>query len=81
MTRASCDALPVWLAASVTPMMFDETSCVPCAASWTLRAISRVAACCSSTAPAMAVAVSLMPEMVPLLPSIAATACRVASWI
>ncbi len=38
--------VPVPLAASVTPPILDETSCVPLAASSTLRAISWVAAPC-----------------------------------
>jgi hypothetical protein len=43
-------AKPVSTAASVTDTMFDETSCVPEAACWTLRAISPVAMLCYSTA-------------------------------
>ena len=48
-------ALPVSLAAWLTPQMLDDTSWVPCAACSTLRAISWVAAPCSSTAAAIGV--------------------------
>src|SRR5260221_711623 len=46
------DCPAAWLA----PATFRDTSLVPAAACWTLRAISRVAESCSSTAAAMVVA-------------------------
>ncbi len=52
-------ARPVSPAPSVTPVMLPLTSWVPFAASWTLRAISWVEAACSSTAEAMAAAISM----------------------
>ena len=53
-------AEPVSPAAWVTPAMLDDTSPVPAAACCTLRAISWVAAPCSSTADAIVVAMPLM---------------------
>lgn len=44
-------------------MLLDETSCVPHAASWTFRAISCLAAPCSSTAAAMVVVISLISKI------------------
>src|SRR6202022_649066 len=44
---------PVPLAPRCTSVMFELTCMVPCAACWTLREISCVAAPCSSTAEAM----------------------------
>src|SRR3954471_16598931 len=49
---------------ALTPMMLLDTSLVPPAACWMLRAISRVAAPCCSTAAAMAVVTSLISPMV-----------------
>ena len=54
--------------------MWLDTSVVPAAACCTLRAISCVAAPCSSTAEAMAVAISLISPMVAPIDWIAATA-------
>jgi len=54
----SRDAVPVSLAPPFTWAMLLVTSLVPREASATLRAISRVAAACSSTAAAMAVVIS-----------------------
>jgi hypothetical protein len=51
---------PVSAAASLTPAMLVLTCWVPPAASWALRLISPVAAPCSLTAAAMALAVSLI---------------------
>ena len=66
--------MPVSPAPSVTPEMLLETSWVPIAASCTFLAISSVVAVCSSTAEAMAAAVSSTSLMVlPMLP-IASTA-------
>jgi len=45
--------------------MLSDTFLVPCAACWVLRVISWVAAPCSSTAAAMAVATSLTSPMMP----------------
>ena len=61
--------------------MLAETSPVPFAACETLCAISRVAAPCSSTAEAIALAISLTLLMVRVMPSIASTEVRVADWI
>src|SRR5580693_10520333 len=47
------DAEPVSVAPRCTSVMLDETCWVPCAACWTLREISWVAAPCSSTAAAI----------------------------
>src|SRR4029079_3066889 len=52
------EADPVWLAPRGTSTMLAETCWVPRAACCTLREISRVAAPCSSTAAAIADAVS-----------------------
>ena len=49
---------PVSVAPRWTSVTLDETCCVPCAACWTLREISCVAAPCSSTAAAMAEEIS-----------------------
>ena len=54
--------------------MLVETSLVPLAACWMLRAISRVAAPCSSTAAAIAVVTSLISLIVVLMFLIALTA-------
>jgi len=61
---------------SVTPAMFSETSRVRDAACWVLRVISWVAAPCSSTAPAIEVAMVLTSAMVPPMRLIASTASR-----
>ena len=66
-------AAPVSAAASVTAAMLAETSLVPVAACWTLRAISWVAAPCSSTAAAIAEAMPLISLTVLPMPAIAAT--------
>jgi hypothetical protein len=57
-------AAPVSLAAWFTDDMLLVTSLVPVAASWTLRAISWVAADCSSTAAAIAEEMPLISLMV-----------------
>ena len=51
-------------AARLTPVMFDDTSFVPADACSTLRAISWVAADCSSTAAAIAEEMPLISLMV-----------------
>ena len=66
-------ALPVSSAAVVTPEMLPLTCWVPCAACSTLRAISWVAASCSSTAAAMEAEISLILPMVATIPSMAPT--------
>jgi hypothetical protein len=53
--------------------MFDDTSCVPAEACWTLREISCVAAACSSMAAAMAAVIRSISRMVPPIDSIAWT--------
>ncbi|MBV8537958.1 MAG: hypothetical protein JO128_20340, partial [Alphaproteobacteria bacterium] len=58
----------------MTPSMCRETSSVPTAACCTLRAISLVAAPCSSTAEAMVVAIVWISSIVPPMPRIAWTA-------
>jgi hypothetical protein len=68
------DCSAAWLA----PATFCETSPVPAAACCTLRAISRVAESCSSTAAAIVVAIPLISRMVSLMPSIAITQSPVA---
>src|ERR1700738_1944072 len=71
--RTCEEADPVSLAPRCTSVMLDETCWVPCAACWTLRAISRVAAPCSSTAAAMVEEISDSFSMVPLISLIAPT--------
>lgn len=66
--RTCVAAAPVSVAAWLTPPILAETSSVPLAASAVLREISSVAAACSSTAPAMAVAISLTWPTVPPMP-------------
>ena len=62
-------AAPVSLAAWLTPAMLDVTSWVPVEACSTLRAISLVAALCSSTAAAMVEAMALIsPIVLPIVP-------------
>ena len=70
-----------WSADWLAPVTLTETSLVPAAACWTLRAISRVAESCSSTAAAMVVAMPLISRMVSLMPPIAVTQSPVADWI
>ena len=53
--RTSLAAVPASAEAVETPTILLETSLVPPAACWMLRAISRVAAPCCSTADAIAV--------------------------
>src|SRR4249919_1272747 len=79
--RSASDALSTSVAARPasaeaveTPTMLLETSAVPPAACWMLRAISRVAAPCSSTAAAIAVVTSLISPMVAEMLRIADTA-------
>jgi len=68
---------PVWLAALETPTILLETFCVPVAACWMLRAISAVAAPCSSTAAATVVAISDILLMMAPMPLMESTA----SWV
>ena len=70
-----------WWAAWLAPATFCETSLVPAAACCTLRAISRVAESCCSTAAAIVVAMPLISRMVSLMPPIAVTQSPVADWI
>src|ERR1700754_4946072 len=70
----SAAAVPASLEALLTPTMLEDTSLVPPAACWMLRAISRVAAPCSSTAAAIAVVTSLISPMVAEMLRIADTA-------
>ncbi len=79
--RTCAAADPVSLAPARTDSIWPVTCRVPCAASWTFRAISRVAAPCSSIAEAMWVAMPDMSSIVPLTPWTASTAPRVADWI
>ena len=60
----SREAVPVSPAPRFTSLMFSATCEVPCAACWTLRAISWVAAPCCSTAAAIAAAISAMRAIV-----------------
>ena len=64
-------AAPVSSAALDTPLILDATSVEPADASWTLRAISWVAAPCSTTADAMVVEISLMVLIVAAISAIA----------
>src|SRR3981081_676138 len=57
--------------------MLALTSWVPCAACWTLREISRVAAPCSSMAEAM---VEQISDILPMVPPIAPCACSTGFW-
>jgi His/Glu/Gln/Arg/opine family amino acid ABC transporter permease subunit len=75
--RTSDAVSPVWLAAFETPTMLLETFCVPEAACWMLRAISAVAAPCSSTAAATVVAISDILSMIWPMPLMVSTA----SWV
>ena len=70
-----------WSAAWLAPATLAETSPVPAAACCTLRAISRVAEPCSSTAAAIVVAIPLISRMVSLMPPMATTQSPVADWI
>ena len=67
------EALPVSAAPRLTSAMLLATWLVPLAACWTLRAISWVAAPCSSTAAAIDPAISEMRPMVPPISLMAAT--------
>jgi hypothetical protein len=73
--------VPVSWVPRETSTMFDETSWVPDAARWTFSAISRVAAPCSSTAEAMAVAVSEMSPMTLPMAWIDSTASQISAWM
>ena len=68
-------------AARLTPVMLDETSLVPADACSTLRAISWVAAPCSSTAAAIVAAIWSMSLMVLPMALMACAACWVHPWI
>jgi hypothetical protein len=72
------DADPVSDAPRLTSLMLLATCEVPCAACWTLREISCVAAPCSSTAAAIAPAIFEMRPMVSPIALIAAMESRVA---
>src|SRR5450756_735701 len=72
------EAEPVALAPWLTRVIFSATSAVPLAASPTLRAISAVAAPCSSTVAAMVDAISEMWVMVAPISLIATTESCVA---
>ena len=69
----------VSLAPRSTSAIFALTYVVPCAACWTLREISCVAAPCSSTADAMVDEISDIRPMVSLISSMALTESRVAA--
>ena len=73
------EAEPVALEPRLTWVIFSATSAVPLAASLTLRAISVVAAPCSSTVAAMVVAISAIWVMVAPISLIALTESRVAA--
>src|SRR6266700_1628596 len=79
--RTCEEAEPVSVAPRCTSVMLDETCCVPCAACCTLRDISCVAAPCSSTAAAIADAISDSFSMVPEISLMAPTDSWVAPWI
>src|SRR6195952_2709573 len=70
----SLAAVPASVEAEETPTMLLETSLVPPAACWMLRAIARVAAPFSSTAAAIAVVTSLISLIVEEMLRIADTA-------
>jgi hypothetical protein len=70
-----------WLAAWLAPATFWETSLVPLETCCTLRAISRVAEPCSSTAAAIVVAMPLISRMVSLMEPMAVTQLPGADWI
>ena len=74
-------AAPVSPAACWTPTTFAEISPVPSAACCTLRAISCVAEPCSSTALAIAEAISFISLIVDVIPRIAVTASLDEFWI
>ena len=61
------EAVPVSVAPRCTSVMLEETCWVPCAACWTLREISCVAAPSSSTAAAMVEELSYSRATVPLI--------------
>jgi hypothetical protein len=70
-------ALPVAVAAVVTPPIWVAISFDPAATDWMLRAISRVAPPCCSTALEIETVISLICEMVSVMPPIEATASLV----
>ncbi|MGY4409465.1 hypothetical protein ACVWW4_001201 [Bradyrhizobium sp. LB7.1] len=74
-------ALPVSFAAVLTPPILVVTSWVASAVCETLRAISAVAAPCSSIAAPIEVAIRLTSSMVAVMPPMASTASLVAPWI
>ena len=74
-------AVPVAAAAVVTPPMWALISLEPAATDWMLRAISRVAAPCSSMALEMLTVISLICAMVPVMPPIDCTASLVEACI
>src|SRR5690242_3193568 len=75
------EAEPVSLAPRCTSVMLEDTCWVPCAACWTLREISCVAAPCSSTAEAIVAEISDSRSMVLLISLIAPTDSCVAAWM
>ena len=75
------EAVPVSVAPRCTSVMLEDTCWVPCAACCTLRAISWVAAPCSSTAAAMADEISDRRSMVEEISLIAPTDSLVAAWM
>src|ERR1700761_9622951 len=78
----TCDeADPVSPAPRCTSVMLADTCWVPCAACWTLREISCVAAPCSSTAAAMVEEISDNRSMVLLISLMAPTDSWVAAWM
>src|SRR5207237_9637018 len=79
--RTWADADPVSLAPRCTSAILAETCWVPCAACCTLREISCVAAPCSSTAAAIAEAISERRSIVAEMVRIAFTDSCVAAWM
>src|SRR5215475_3504206 len=75
------DAEPVSVAPRCTSVMLEETCWVPCAACWTLREISCVAAPCSSTAAAIVDEISDSRSIVAEISLIAPTESLVAAWM
>ncbi|SBW12960.1 hypothetical protein KL86APRO_30451 [uncultured Alphaproteobacteria bacterium] len=75
--RSSLAPAPARPAASVTSVMWEDTSRVPAAACSTFRAISAVAAVCSSTAEAMVAWMPLIRAMIVEISWIASTASPV----
>src|SRR6185437_1692111 len=68
-------------ASALTPVMLSDTFLVPCAACWVLREISWVAAPCSWTAAAIAVATSLTSPMMPPMLLMASMASPATFWM